>query len=90
MTAEHKSELEHVNDTLAQLKEMRHYAKNNVELLTTQWLLFDGELSGLKHASKIEGLMTRQGAFYDALEEEIAALEEVAQSLQPPPEGEGG
>ncbi|GAB3341436.1 hypothetical protein [Marilutibacter aestuarii] len=90
MTAEHKSELEHVNDTLAQLKEMRHYAKNNVELLTTQWLLFDGELSGLAHASKIEGLMTRQGEFYDALEEEIAALEEVAQSLQPPAEGEGG
>lgn len=90
MSVEHKSELEHVNDTLAQLKEMRHYAKNNVELLTTQWLLFDGELSKLKHASKIETLMTRQGEFYDALEEEIAALEALAESLQPPPESEGG
>jgi hypothetical protein len=88
MSVEHKSELEHVTDTLAQLKEMRHYAKNNVELLTTQWLLFDGELSKLKHASKIETLMTRQGEFYDVLEEEITALEELAESLQPTPEGE--
>ncbi len=90
MSVEHKSALEHVNDTLAQLKEMRHYAKNNVELLTTQWLLFDGELSKLKHASKIEVLMTRQGEFYDVLEEEINALESLAEALQPPPEGEDG
>ena len=68
MSADTKTPLEHVNDTLVQLKEMRHYAKNNVELLTTQWLLFDGELSKLKRAEKIEQLMTLQGQFYDALE----------------------
>lgn len=85
MTAVQKSPLEQVNDTLAQLKEMRHYAKNNVELLTTQWLLFDGELKKLKQADGIEALMTRQGEFYDALEAEIATLEEVAEGLQPPP-----
>ena len=45
MTSDSKTPLDHVHDTLLQLKEMRHYAKNNVELLTTQWLLFDGELS---------------------------------------------
>ncbi|HEY5803664.1 MAG TPA: hypothetical protein VIT90_08240 [Lysobacter sp.] len=86
MTADTKTPLEHVNDTVLQLKEMRHYSKNNVELLTTQWLLFDGELSKLKKAQKIEDLMSRQAEFHDALEAAITDLEEVAVSLQPPPE----
>lgn len=86
MTAETKTAFDHVNDTVAQLKEMRHYSKNYVELLTTQWLLFDGELSKLKQAGKIEDLMTRQGEFHDALEAVIADLEELSVKLQPPPE----
>ena len=60
MSADSKTPLDHVNDTLLQLNDMRHYSKNNVELLTTQWLLFDGELSKLKQAKKVEDLMTRQ------------------------------
>ena len=90
MTAETKTPLDHVNDTVLQLKEMRHYAKNNVEMLTTQWLLFDGELSKLKRAEKIEDLMTRQGEFYDALEAVIAEMESLAVELQPAPEDESG
>lgn len=86
MTATNKTPLEHVNDTLVQLKEMRHYAKNNVENLTAQWLLFDGELKKLNQADGVEDLMTRQSEFHDALDEEIAALEELATQLQPPPE----
>lgn len=86
MTTDAKSSLEHVNDVLAQLKEMRHYAKNNVESLTAQWLLFDGELKKLKQAQAIEALMTRQGELHDALEQEIAVLEGLAAELQPPPE----
>ena len=85
MSADTKTPFEHVNDTVVQLKEMRHYAKNNVELLTTQWLLFDGELSKLKRAERIEQLMTMQGQFYDALEEAIADLEALSVELQPPP-----
>lgn len=85
MTADTKTPFEHVNDTVLQLKEMRHYSKNNVELLTTQWLLFDGELSKLKRAEKIEKLMTLQGQFYDAVEDAIADLEALAVELQPPP-----
>ena len=81
-----KTAADRVNDTLSQLKEMRHYSKNNVEMLTTQWLLFDGELSKLKQAEKIEGLMVRQGEFHDALETAIADLEEVKVQLQPAPE----
>jgi hypothetical protein len=80
-----KTPLDHVTDTLTQLKEMRHYSKNNVEMLTREWLLFDGELSKLKQAGKIEDLMGLQSQFYDAVEKVIADLEELAVSLQPPP-----
>ena len=83
MSADNKTPFEQVNDVVTQLKEMRHYSKNNVEQLTTQWLLFDGELSKLKQAERIEQLMTQQGQFYDALEEEIATLEELAVQLKP-------
>lgn len=89
MTAEAKTPFEQVNDAVVQLKEMRHYSKHNVELLTTQWLMFDGELAKLKQAERIEELMTRQGEFYDALDAEIAALEELAVSLKPAAEDEG-
>ena len=81
-----KTPLDHVNETLAQLKEMRHYSKNNVEHLTAQWLMFDGELKKLGQAGRIEDLMTRQGEFHDALEATIGGLEELAASLQPTPE----
>ncbi len=78
-----KTPVDHVNDTLSQLKEMRHYSKNNVELLTTQWLMFDGELSKLKQGGTIEQLMMKQSEFYDALETVIGELEEVKSELQP-------
>ena len=81
-----KTPLDHVNDTLTQLKEMRHYAKNNVELLTTQWLMFDGELKKLGQADKVEDLMARQSGFYDMLEAVITDMETLAGQLQPPPE----
>jgi hypothetical protein len=86
MSADTKTPFEHVHDVLAQLKEMRHYAKNNVETLTAQWLLFDGELKSLKQAGTIEALMTHQGELHNALSEEITTLEELAVTLQPPPE----
>ena len=83
MTADTKTQFEHVSDTVNQLKEMRHYAKTNVEHLTTQWLLFDGELKKLKQAERIEALMTRQSEMYAALETDIAALEEIVVELTP-------
>jgi hypothetical protein len=86
MSTQTKTQLEHVNDTLAQLKEMRHYSKNYVEQLTTQWLLFDGELKSLKRADRFENLMTRQAELHDALETEIVDLEALAAELQPPAE----
>lgn len=83
MTTDTKTPLDHVNDTLTQLKEMRHYSKNNVERLTTQWLLFDSELKKLKQADRIEDLMVRAGELHEAMEAEIAELEELAVTLKP-------
>jgi hypothetical protein len=79
-----KTPLDHVHDTVTQLKEMRHYSKNNVEMLTREWLLFDGDLSKLGKAPGIEDLMVRQGEFHEALEAVIADLEELGVELQPP------
>lgn len=81
-----KTDAEHVQDTLSQLKEMRHYSKNNVEALSAAWLLFDGELSKLKRTEKIGDLMDRQGQLHDALEAVIADLEDVLEKMQPEPE----
>jgi hypothetical protein len=83
MTATNKTPFEHVGDVLKQLKEMRHYSKNNVECLTAQWLLFDGELKKLEQAQAVEELMTRQGELHEAIEAEIAALEELSVELAP-------
>ena len=81
-----KTPLDHVNTALLQLKEMRHYSKTNVEHLTTQWLLFDGELKKLGQSAPFEALVEKQGSVHDALEAVIADLEALATELQPPPE----
>lgn len=87
MSDEHpKTPAEHLGDTLTQLKEMRHYSKNNVEALTASWLLYDGELSKLKQADRIAAVMDKQNALHDTLEATITELEEVLEKMQPPPE----
>jgi len=89
MSDEHaKTPADHIGDTVAQLKEMRHYSKNNVETLTAAWLLFDGELSKLKLADKIADLMDRQGQLHEALENAIVDLEDVLEKMKPEPEAE--
>ncbi|GAB2547565.1 hypothetical protein [Rhodanobacter koreensis] len=87
MSDEHaKTPADHIGDTVAQLKEMRHYSKNNVETLTAAWLLYDGELSKLKQADRLANLMDRQNELHDALEKTIAEFEDVLEKMQPPPE----
>lgn len=81
-----KTAVDQVTDTLSQLKEMRHYAKNNTEALTATWMLFDGELKKLKQTDKIEGLMNIQGQLHEALEAAITDLEEVLEKIKPAPE----
>lgn len=87
MSEEHpKTPADHLGDTLTQLKEMRHYSKNNVEALTALWLLYDGELSKLKQAERIAKLMDQQNVLHDSLETSITELEQVLEKMQPPPE----
>ena len=88
MTADTKTDLEHVKDAVNQLKEMHHYAKNNVERLTAQWLSFDGDLKKLGQADRFEALMTKQAEMYSQLETDIAALEEIVAELTPAEEPE--
>jgi hypothetical protein len=83
MTADSKTPYDQVNDVVKQLKEMHHYSKNNVERLTAQWMLFDGELKNLNQAEAIEALMTQQGEIHEALAAEIEALEGLAVELAP-------
>jgi hypothetical protein len=89
MSDEHvKTPADYIGNTVVQLKEMRHYSKHNVETLTAEWLLFDGELSKLKLADKIADLMDRQGQLHEALENAIVDLEEVLEKMKPEPEAE--
>ena len=81
-----KTPADHLADSLAQLKEMRHYSKSNVEHLTASWILFEGELKTLKQTDKFEDLMNRQSQFYDALEVAIASLEEQHKEMTAVPE----
>lgn len=81
-----KTAVDHLADTLAQLKEMRHYSKSNVENLTASWILFEGDLKSLKQTGRFEDLMNRQGQFYDALEETIEALEKQHKEMTDVPE----
>ena len=88
MSEDPKTPLDHVNTALLQLKEMRHYSKTNVEHLTTQWLLFDGELKKLGKAGPFEDLVEKQGELHDAVEAMITDLESLAVELQPAAEDE--
>jgi septation ring formation regulator EzrA len=85
-----KSPADHLTDTLAQLKEMRHYSKSNVEHLTASWILFEGELKDLKQTAKIEELMNRQSEFYDALESTIEALDSQLKAMSEEQSGDEG
>ena len=83
MSDEHgKTQAEQLGDTLAQLKEMHHYASNNVESLTSMWMLFDGELKDLGKTERIDELMTKQGELHDAFELVIEDLQDTLQKMQ--------
>lgn len=83
-----KTDADYVQDTLAQLKEMQHYSRNNIEVLSAAWMLFEGKLSGLKRTAQIGDLMDCQGQLHDALEAMIADLEGVWEKMQPDPPAE--
>ncbi|WP_034915638.1 MULTISPECIES: hypothetical protein [Erwinia] len=73
---ETKLPTDHLRDVTSQLKEMRHYAQTNTEMLSTHWLAFDqGEYKNPAFAERINDLLTRQGGLLDELDKFIQDLE---------------
>jgi hypothetical protein len=77
-----KTPLEKSRDIIAQLKEMQHYSKTNIEKLSTYWLQLDDELKQKDMAKKIEGLLNHQNKFHEALEASIEAYEAVCAGME--------
>lgn len=70
-----KTPLEKSRDVISQLKEMRHYSQSNIEKLSEFWLLLDDELKHKDIAKRVDGLMSRQTAFQEAIDELITDSE---------------
>ena len=77
-----KTDLEKSRDIITQLKEMEHYAKSNIEMLTEHWLKMDGELKQKDMASKLEALLTQQNSFRDNLERAMTDYEALCQGME--------
>ena len=63
-----KTAVEESREIIAQLKEIQHYSKTNIEKLTGFWLKLEDELKRKKKAAKVEELISHQNTFHTALE----------------------
>lgn len=78
-----KTPLEKSRDIIAQMKEMQHYSRTNIEKLTAYWLQLDDELKQKEIAKKVEALLTHQNTFHEALEATITDYEAVCDEMTP-------
>lgn len=76
-----KTPLEKSRDIIAQLKEMQHYSRTNIEKLSAYWLQLDDELKQKDMAKKVEGLLEHQNKFHEALEASIEDYETLCAGL---------
>lgn len=77
-----KTILERSRDIIAQLKEMDHYSKANIEKITEFWLLLEGEMKQKKIAKKLETLLSHQNAFHDALAVLVTEYEKECEGME--------
>ncbi|MDA0276750.1 MAG: hypothetical protein O2979_05360 [Proteobacteria bacterium] len=77
-----KTILERSRDIIAQLKEMDHYSKANIEKITEFWLLLEGEMKQKKIAKKLETLLSHQNAFHDALAVLVTEYEKECEQME--------
>ena len=77
-----KTVLEKSRDIIAQLKDMSHYSKTNIEKLTEFWLLLEGEMKQKNMAKKFETLLTHQNAFHDSLDTVVADYETECERIE--------
>ena len=78
-----KTPLEKLKNVVSQLKEMEHYARNNMETLSQIWLLLDDEFKKRKTlAAGANDLLKTQGAMQEKLTAAIGDFEKECADLE--------
>jgi len=81
-----KTPLQKLKNVVSQLKEMEHYARNNMESLSEIWLLLDDEFKKRKTlADRANDLLKAQGAMQEQLASVIEDFEKDCAELEKKP-----
>jgi citrate synthase len=81
-----KTPLQKLKDVVSQLKEMEHYARNNMESLSEIWLLLDDEFKKRKTlADRANDLLKAQGAMQEQLASVIEDFDKECAELEKKP-----
>jgi len=81
-----KTPLQKLKDIVSQLKEMEHYARNNMESLSEIWLLLDDEFKKRKAlADRANDLLKAQGAMQEQLASVIEDFDKECAELEKKP-----
>ncbi len=77
-----KTPLEKLKNVVSQLKEMEHYARNNLEKLSEIWLLLEDDFKKKKElAERANDLLKAGGALEDLLKKVIEEFEKECTEL---------
>ncbi len=77
-----KTPVEKLKDVVSQLKEMEHYARNNLEKLSEIWLLLEDDFKKKKKlAERANDLLKAGGALEDLLKKVIEEFEKECTEL---------
>jgi len=78
-----KTPLEKLKVVVSQLKEMEHYARNNMETLSEIWLLLEDEFKKRKMlAERANDLLKAEGALEELLKKVIEEFEKECSELE--------
>ena len=81
-----KTPLQKLKDVVSQLKEMEHYARNNMESLSEIWLLLDDEFKKRRTlAERANDLLKAQGAMQEQLASVIEDFDKECAELEKKP-----
>ncbi len=82
-----KTPTEKLRDVVSQLKEMEHYARNNMETLSEIWLLLEEQFKKNKQlAERANDLLKAEGALEDLLKKVIPEFEKECAGPETKPE----
>jgi len=78
-----KTPLEKLKVVVSQVKEMEHYARNNMETLSEIWLLLEDEFKKRKMlAERANDLLKAEGALEELLKKVIEEFEKECSELE--------